>query len=186
MEIIESKLAGVKLVKPKVFGDHRGFFMESYNEKAFHEAGIDMKFIQDNHSLSVEAGVLRGMHYQTNPKAQTKLIRVATGAIYDVVVDMRKGSPTYGEWEGYILSEANKHQLLVPQGFAHGFCTITENVNVLYKVDQLYSPENDAGIAYDDPDLNITWPTDKLILSDKDTKHPRLKDAENNFVWENK
>ena len=124
------------------------------------------------------------MHYQLAPKAQAKLIRVATGAIYDVVVDMRKGSPTYGKWEGYILSEHNKHQLLVPKGFAHGFCTITENVNVLYKVDELYSPEHDRGIAWDDPELAIEWPVSEPILSEKDARHPGLSEAGNNFVWE--
>lgn len=184
MKVTESKLKGVKLIEPKAFGDHRGFFMESYNEKVFKENGIFENFIQDNHSLSKEAGVLRGMHYQLAPKAQTKLIRVATGAIYDVVVDMRKGSPTYGQWEGYILSEHNKRQLLVPKGFAHGFCTITENVNVLYKVDELYSPEHDRGIAWDDEDLAINWPVSNPILSEKDGKHPQLKDADNNFEWE--
>lgn len=186
MKVIESKLKGVKLIEPKAFGDHRGFFMESYNEKVFKENGILENFIQDNHSLSKEAGVLRGMHYQLAPKAQTKLIRVATGAIYDVVVDMRKGSPTYGQWEGYILSEHNKRQLLVPKGFAHGFCTITEDVNVLYKVDELYSPEHDRGIAWDDEDLGINWPVFNPILSEKDGKHPQLKHADNNFEWEEK
>ena len=184
MKVIESLLKGVKLIEPKAYGDHRGFFLESYNEQAFHEAGIRERFIQDNHSLSREAGVIRGMHYQLTPKAQAKLIRVATGAIYDVVVDMRKGSPTYGKWEGYILSEHNKRQLLVPKGFAHGFCTITENVNVLYKVDELYSPEHDRGIAWDDPELAIEWPVSEPILSEKDGKHPVLSEAENNFVWE--
>ena len=184
MRIVESRLKGVKLIEPKAFGDNRGFFMESYNEKLFREYGITDNFIQDNHSLSKEAGVLRGMHYQLSPKGQTKLIRAATGAIYDVVVDMRKGSPTYGEWEGYILSEHNKRQLLVPKGFAHGFCTITENVNVLYKVDEYYSPEHDRGIAWDDEALAIDWPVTNPILSEKDGKHPKLKDAENNFVWE--
>lgn len=184
MRVIESKLEGVKLIEPKAFGDHRGFFMESYNETLFNEHGINHTFIQDNHSLSKEAGVLRGMHYQLEPKAQTKLIRVATGAIYDVVVDIRKGSPTYGQWEGYILSEHNKRQLLVPRGFAHGFCTITENVNVLYKVDELYSPEHDRGIAWDDPSLGIKWPISEPILSEKDSKHPVLQDADHNFTWE--
>ena len=184
MKVIESLLQGVKLIEPKAYGDHRGFFLESYNEQAFHEAGITERFVQDNHSLSREAGVIRGMHYQLAPKAQAKLIRVATGAIYDVVVDMRKGSPTYGKWEGYILSEHNKHQLLVPKGFAHGFCTITENVNVLYKVDELYSPEHDRGIAWDDPELAIEWPVSEPILSEKDARHPGLSEAENNFVWE--
>ena len=184
MKVIESLLKGVKLIEPKAYGDHRGFFLESYNEQAFHEAGIRERFIQDNHSLSREAGVIRGMHYQLAPKAQAKLIRVATGAIYDVVVDMRKGSPTYGKWEGYILSEHNKRQLLVPKGFAHGFCTITENVNVLYKVDEVYAPEHDRGIAWDDPELAINWPVSEPILSEKDARHPRLSEAENNFVWE--
>ncbi|MCJ8007980.1 dTDP-4-dehydrorhamnose 3,5-epimerase [Lederbergia wuyishanensis] len=186
MKVIESRLSGVKLIEPKSFGDHRGFFMESYNEKLFNEFNINEVFIQDNHSLSKEAGVLRGLHYQLESKAQTKLIRVVTGAIYDVIVDVRKGSPTYGEWEGYILSEHNKRQLLVPKGFAHGFCTITENVNVLYKVDELYSPEHDRGIAWDDDDLRIDWPIRNPILSEKDMKHPKLKDADNNFIWERK
>ena len=113
-------------------------------------------------------------------------MRVTSGAIYDVLVDMRKGSPTYGQWEGYILSEHNHRQLLVPKGFAHGFCTITGNVNVQYKVDELYSPENDRGIAYDDPDIGIIWPMNNPIMSEKDTKHPQLKDADNNFIWEGK
>lgn len=184
MKVSETKLPGVKLIDPAVFGDHRGFFMESYNAATFAEHGIDNNFIQDNHSLSVEAGVLRGMHYQLNPKAQTKLVRVATGAIYDVVVDIRQGSPTYGQWQGFILSASNKCQLLVPRGFAHGFCTIMPNTEVLYKVDELYSPEHDRGIAWDDPALSIDWPTQKPVLSDKDAKHPPLADAEANFTYE--
>ncbi len=184
MNVIESRLKGVKLIEPAVYGDHRGFFTESYNENLFHEHGILDRFIQDNHSLSKEAGVLRGMHYQLEPKGQTKLVRVVTGAIYDVVVDIRKGSPTFGQWEGFILSEFNKRQLLVPKGFAHGFCTITENVNVLYKVDQLYSPEHDRGIAWNDDELAIKWPVSVPILSDKDQKHPKLHGADYNFVWE--
>ena len=184
MKVTDSILQGVKLIEPKAYGDHRGFFLESYNEHLFHEAGITERFVQDNHSLSKEAGVIRGMHYQLAPKAQVKLIRVVTGAIYDVVVDLRKGSPTYGKWEGYILSEHNKRQLLVPKGFAHGFCTITENVNVLYKVDEVYSPEHDRGIAWDDSELAINWPVSEPILSEKDARHPRLSEAENNFVWE--
>lgn len=186
MKVIKSKLEGVLLLEPKVFGDHRGFFMESYNEEVFQAAGIKQNFIQDNHSLSREAGVLRGMHYQLNPKAQTKLVRVGTGAIYDVVVDMRKNSPTYGEWEGFILSEHNKRQLLVPKGFAHGFCTLTEDANVFYKVDELYSAEHDRGIQWNDPALNINWPVTSPILSDKDTKHPAFEQSENNFEWSGK
>jgi dTDP-4-dehydrorhamnose 3,5-epimerase len=181
MQVTESKLKGAKLIEPKVFGDHRGFFMESYNKKQFEEVGIDIEFVQDNHSLSVPAGTLRGLHFQLEPKAQTKLVRVTSGAIYDVIVDIRKGSPTYGQWEGYIISAANKRQLLVPKGFAHGFCTVVENTEVVYKVDEYYSPEHDAGILWNDPDLGIDWPTKDTILSDKDSKLPILKEANINF-----
>ncbi|WP_046216460.1 dTDP-4-dehydrorhamnose 3,5-epimerase [Paenibacillus wulumuqiensis] len=181
MKAIDLQLQGAKLLDPVVHGDHRGFFMESYNETIMHDLGINYKFIQDNQSLSAEPGVLRGLHYQLNPKAQTKLVRVISGAIYDVIVDIRKDSPTFGQWQGFILSEYNKRQLLVPQGFAHGFCTIVPNTQVLYKVDEYYSPEHDRGILWNDPALGIDWPIDKPILSDKDTRHPLLKDADINF-----
>lgn len=181
MKVTSLTLEGAKLIEPVVHGDHRGFFMESYNEKLMHENGIVHNFIQDNHSLSAEPGVLRGMHYQLNPKAQTKLIRVISGSIYDVIVDIRKDSPTFGQWQGFILSDANKRQLLVPQGFAHGFCTLAANTQVIYKVDEYYSPEHDRGIAWNDPSLNIDWPVSNPVLSDKDTRHPLLKDAELNF-----
>lgn len=181
MKVTSLTLEGAKLIEPVVHGDHRGFFMESYNEKLMHENGIVHNFIQDNHSLSAEAGVLRGMHYQLSPKAQTKLIRVISGSIYDVIVDIRKDSPTFGQWQGFILSDANKRQLLVPQGFAHGFCTLAANTQVIYKVDEYYSPEHDRGIAWNDPSLNIDWPVSNPVLSDKDTRHPLLKDAELNF-----
>jgi dTDP-4-dehydrorhamnose 3,5-epimerase len=185
LKIIETKLADVKLVETEVFGDHRGFFTETFTRNKFVDAGIDFDFNQDNQSLSSHAGVLRGLHYQLAPYTQTKLVRAMTGAVYDVLVDMRKGSPTYGEWEGYILSEYNHRQLLVPRGFAHGFITLTDNVNFAYKVDGYYEPKADRGIAFDDPDLGIDWPMsiDHLTLSEKDTKHPQLKDAENNFVY---
>jgi dTDP-4-dehydrorhamnose 3,5-epimerase len=155
--------------------------MESYNDSLFKQHGITYNFIQDNQSLSAEAGVLRGLHYQLNPKAQTKLIRVLTGAIYDVILDIRKSSPTFGQWVGVILSEHNHRQLLVPKGFAHGFCTLVPNTQVLYKVDEYYSPENDRGILWNDPALGIDWPTSNPTLSDKDQRHPLLKDAEMNF-----
>lgn len=183
MKIYNTKLQDVKIIETPVFGDNRGFFTESYNKEKFSEIGITNDFIQDNHSLSVEVGTLRGMHYQLSPKAQTKLVRCTTGVIYDVLVDMRKGSPTYGQWEGYILSEYNHRQLLVPKGFAHGFCTLTPNVNIQYKVDELYSPEHDRGIAYDDPNIGIEWPMNATVLSEKDKNHPNLNDAENNFIW---
>ncbi|MNW34166.1 dTDP-4-dehydrorhamnose 3,5-epimerase [compost metagenome] len=174
-------LEDAALLEPMVHGDHRGFFMESYNEALMHQLGINHHFIQDNQSLSAEAGVLRGLHYQLNPKAQTKLIRVLTGAIYDVILDIRKGSPTFGQWVGVILSEHNKRQLLVPKGFAHGFCTLVPNTQVLYKVDEYYSPENDRGILWNDPALNIDWPVSEPLLSDKDRCHPTFAEAELNF-----
>ncbi|MBD8519553.1 dTDP-4-dehydrorhamnose 3,5-epimerase [Lysinibacillus fusiformis] len=180
---IKTKLLDAYLFEPKVFGDNRGFFMETYNAQLFEENGFTFNFIQDNHALSNESGVLRGLHYQLEPFAQTKLVRVTRGAVYDVIVDIRQGSPTYGQWEGFILSEGNKRQLLIPQGFAHGYCTLVENTEFLYKVDNYYSPEHDRGIAWDDPDLNIAWPTSNPILSDKDTKHPYLKDLERQFIF---
>lgn len=181
MNITPLHLEGAVLIEPKVHGDNRGFFMESYNEELFHRNGIKHQFIQDNHSLSDEPGVLRGLHYQLNPKAQTKLVRVIAGAIYDVIVDIRPNSPTFGQWVGVILSEHNKRQLLVPKGFAHGFCTLVPNTQVIYKVDEYYSPENDRGILWNDPALNIDWPVSQPVLSDKDQKHPVLADAEVNF-----
>lgn len=181
MNVTPLKLTDAFVLEPVVHGDHRGFFMESYNDSLFKQHGITYNFIQDNQSLSVEAGVLRGLHYQLNPKAQTKLIRVLTGAVYDVIVDIRKSSPTFGQWVGVILSEHNHRQLLVPKGFAHGFCTLVPNTQVLYKVDEYYSPENDRGILWNDPALGIDWPMSNPTLSDKDQRHPLLKDAEMNF-----
>jgi dTDP-4-dehydrorhamnose 3,5-epimerase len=181
MKVIETALSGVLLIEPSVFGDHRGFFMESYSAKKFSELGLNLMFIQDNHSLSAEAGVLRGLHYQVNPMVQTKLVRVVSGAIYDVAVDIRADSPTFGKWTGVILSGDNKRQLLVPKGFAHGFCTLVPNTEVLYKVDEYYSAKHDRGIAWNDPALGIDWPTSKPILSDKDQGNPTLAEAEMDF-----
>ncbi|WP_163859869.1 dTDP-4-dehydrorhamnose 3,5-epimerase [Paenibacillus elgii] len=182
MKVTKTKFEGILLIEPVVFGDSRGFFMESYNEeKFFKETGIQYSFKQDNQSLSAEVGTLRGLHYQLNPKAQTKLVRVMAGAIYDVVVDIRKNSPTFGQWMGFILSSYNKRQLLVSKGFAHGFCTLTPNTEVFYKVDEYYSPEHDRGVLWNDPSLAIDWPTFSPILSEKDQMHPLLSDAEINF-----
>lgn len=181
MKVSHLKLNGALLLEPTVHGDSRGFFMESYNEQVLQSHGVYYKFIQDNQSLSAEPGVIRGLHYQLTPRAQAKLVRVISGAIYDVIVDIRKDSSTFGQWVGVILSEHNKHQLLVPKGFAHGFCTLVPNTQVLYKVDEYYSPENDRGILWDDPDLGIDWPTSNPILSEKDRKLPQLKNAENPF-----
>ncbi|XOK60258.1 dTDP-4-dehydrorhamnose 3,5-epimerase [Paenibacillus elgii] len=182
MKIYPTKFQEVKLIEPIVFKDSRGFFMESYNEQILKKSGVNYSFVQDNHSLSCDAGVLRGLHYQLEPKAQSKLVRVIAGAIFDVVVDIRKSSPTFGEWYGVILSESNKRQLLVPKGFAHGFCTLVPNTQVLYKVDEYYSPEHDRGIMWNDPSLGIEWPVNKPQLSAKDEKHPLLRDAEINFI----
>ncbi|MEW9699974.1 dTDP-4-dehydrorhamnose 3,5-epimerase [Paenibacillus sp. SI8] len=181
MNVISTKLQGLYIIEPDIHSDNRGFFMESYSSRKFDELGINFLVVQDNHSLSVENGVIRGLHYQLNPKAQKKLVRVISGAIYDVAVDIRKNSPTFGLWNGVILSEANKRQLFVPQGFAHGFCTIVPNTQVLYKVDEYYSPEHDRGILWSDPALGIDWPTSRPVLSEKDQQHPLLKDAEINF-----
>ena len=183
----ETKLQDVKLITPAVFGDNRGFFTESYSDRDFKAAGIDFDFIQDNHSLYTQAGVLRGLHFQRGKAAQTKLIRVATGAVLDVIVDLRKGSPTYKQWEGYILSESNHRQLLVPKGYAHGFVTLTDNVNFLYKCDNYYDAEADGGISFKTPELNIDWPIDldKAITSEKDANQPTLTEFEkdNPFVY---
>ncbi|MGG1514067.1 dTDP-4-dehydrorhamnose 3,5-epimerase [Paenibacillus oryzisoli] len=181
MKLVETKLKDVYIIEPQAFGDHRGYFMESYNKRKFEEMGLNFDFVQDNHSLSVEAGTIRGLHYQLHPKAQTKVVRALVGAIYDVVVDIRKNSPTFGQWIGVILSEDNNRQIVVPKGFAHGICTLVSNTQILYKVDEYYSPENDRGILWNDPDLAIEWPTSKPVLSDKDLKQPRLKEAEINF-----
>jgi dTDP-4-dehydrorhamnose 3,5-epimerase len=184
MKITSTNLEGVIIVKPAVFGDHRGWFIESYNEVNFIDAGIKIKFVQDNHSYSASKGTLRGLHYQLNPSAQTKLVRCTKGAIFDVAVDIRKGSPTFGEWFGIELSAENKRQLLIPKGFAHGFMALTEDVEVQYKVDKLYDPECDRGIIWNDPQIGIEWPLNiNPILSSKDEKAPLLKDAENNFSY---
>ncbi|KHO13593.1 dTDP-4-dehydrorhamnose 3,5-epimerase [Latilactobacillus curvatus] len=187
LKVTTTKLQDVKIIEPAVFGDHRGFFTESYSDRDFKEAGVDIDFIQDNHSLSTQAGVLRGLHFQRGKAAQTKLIRVVTGAVLDVVVDVRAGSPTYKQWEGYILSASNHRQLLVPKGFAHGFVTLTDNVNFLYKCDGYYDAEADGGISFKTPELNIDWSIDfdQAITSEKDAKQPTFTEFEkdNPFVY---
>lgn len=182
MNVKDCRLSGVKLIEPIVHEDPRGFFMESYNHKTFFDKGISMQFVQDNHSLSKEKGVLRGLHYQLKPKAQTKLIRVTSGSIFDVVVDIRKNSSTFGQWEAFELSARNKFQLLIPEGFAHGFCTLEANTEVIYKVDNFYSKEHDRGILWNDPRIGIEWPIQNPILSEKDSQQPILTSANINFV----
>ena len=172
----------VILVEAKAFSDDRGFFMESYQESNFVENGIDDKFVQDNFSHSTK-GVLRGLHYQKNPKAQAKLVTALRGEIFDVGVDIRKDSPTYGKWVGEILSEQNHRLLLVPEGFAHGFLVLSDEADILYKVNEEYSPENERGILWNDPDIGIKWPMENPLVKDVDTKQPLLKDADNDFVY---
>lgn len=181
MEFIKTEFPGLFVIKPHVFKDHRGFFLESYSQRIFQENGINISFAQDNHSLSVEKGVLRGLHFQHPPFAQTKLIRVTHGAIYDVVVDLRKNSPMYGKWKGFELTESNFLMLLVPQGFAHGFCTCEPNTEVHYKVDNFYSPEHDYGIRWNDPSFNIDWPVKEPVLSEKDSRLPFFSDIKSPF-----
>lgn len=181
MNINKTKFEEVLIIEPNVFSDERGFFMESYNKRNMEKNGLIVNFVQDNHSFSSKVGVIRGLHYQLNPKAQSKLIRVTSGAIYDVVVDIRRGSPTFGDWFAIVLSAENKKQLFIPRGFAHGFCTLTPTTEIQYKVDEYYVPDLDRGIIWNDPDLGITWPTNSPILSEKDQKHPLFKNAEINF-----
>jgi len=184
MNVIETTLAGVLILEPKVFGDARGWFMESWSKKKMEDAGIFVDFVQDNHSFSAEKGTLRGLHYQLNPMAQAKLLRVSRGTIFDVAVDIRRGSPTYAKWVGIELSAENHRQLFIPRGFAHGFITLTNDVEVLYKADNLYAPEYDGNIRWDDPEIGIKWPIDPVVLSDKDAAAPLLvARTELNFTY---
>lgn len=170
------------LIEPVVFGDHRGFFMETYKFSAFSAFGIREQFLQDNHSLS-RRGVLRGLHYQNPPKAQGKLVRVLRGEIFDVAVDIRKGSPTYGRWVGVRLSEENRLMLYVPPGFAHGFCVLSDWAEVHYKTTEEYSPEHEAGILWNDPEIGIHWPIADPVLSERDKRWPPLREALNLFEY---
>ena len=184
MKIIKTKLNDVLILEPKIFGDERGWFMESWSDRTLKDAGIDISFVQDNHSFSAVKGTLRGLHYQLNPMCQAKLIRCTRGELWDVAVDIRKGSPQYGQWTGVHLSAKNKRQVLVPRGFAHGFITLTDDVEVQYKADNYYAPECDGNIRWNDPDIGIEWPIEPVILSPKDVAAPFLKDrTELNFVY---
>lgn len=175
MNIIKTELNDCYIIEPDIFGDNRGWFMESYNKNKFKEFDLEYNFVQDNESFSKEKGVLRGLHFQKPPYTQAKLVRCTRGKVYDVVVDIRKGSSTYGKWIGVELSPENNRQLLVPRGFLHGFQTLTDDVVFSYKCDNFYNKESDGGVAYDDPELNIIWPIEDKILSDKDKNHPTLK-----------
>jgi dTDP-4-dehydrorhamnose 3,5-epimerase len=185
MPFITTEIPDLLIFEPKVFTDSRGYFFESYNEKIFEQQGVNIRFVQDNQSSS-SYGVIRGLHYQLNPYAQTKLIRVLSGRILDVAVDMRKGSPTFGKHFDLELSAENKKQLLVPKGFAHGFSVLSDTAEVLYKCDEFYNKNSEGGIRFDDPALNINWqiPADKAIISDKDKILPMLADCKTNFSFE--
>ena len=174
MNVIETELAGVRILEPQVFGDARGWFMESWSKKKMEDAGIFVDFVQDNHSFSAQKGTLRGLHYQLNPMAQAKLLRVSRGTIFDVAVDIRRGSPTYAKWVGVELSAENYRQLFIPCGFAHGFITLTDNVEVQYKADNLYAPDCDGNIRWDDPEIGVAWPIAPTVLSEKDGTAPLL------------
>jgi len=175
MKVLPTKLDGVYIVEPQVFYDDRGFFLETYHQRKYAESGINCNFVQDNLSRSVR-GTLRGLHYQLE-HGQAKLIQVIKGDVFDVVVDIRRDSPSFKQWAGVNLSEENKRQLFVPEGFAHGFCVLSEVAHVLYKCSDLYVPEDEGGILWSDPDLAIDWPIEKPLLSDKDSRLPCLADV---------
>ncbi len=172
----KTSIEGVVVIEPQVFGDNRGYFFETYKEPEFKAAGIDYTFVQDNQSKS-RKGVLRGLHFQIN-HPQAKLVRVIKGAVFDVAVDLRPGSPTYGKWEGVLLTEENKKMFMIPRGFAHGFLVVSDEAEFVYKCDDVYHPNDEGGIMYNDPDVGIKWPEIdcEVILSEKDKVHPRLKD----------
>ena len=175
MKVTETNLPGVLLLEPKIMRDHRGYFMETFHAQRYLEAGITMPFVQDNFSRSVR-GTLRGLHYQ-EPRPQGKLVQVLTGAVYDVAVDIRRGSPTFGKWYGAELTDENNLQLWIPPGFAHGFCVLSDSADFHYKCTDVYAPEGDRGILWNDPEIGIPWPAIDPLLSKKDAQAPRLADA---------
>lgn len=188
MNVIQTDIAGVLIIEPDVHGDHRGYFMETYSKQRYMDMGINVEFVQDNMSFSAQKGTLRGLHWQNGPMAQSKLVSCTKGAVIDVAVDIRKGSPTYKKWVSVELSAENKRQFFIPQGFAHGFLTICDDVEFRYKVDNFYSKEHDRGIRYDDPDIAVDWGTllngIEPVLSDKDKFGPLLAESDANFIYE--
>lgn len=183
MKVTETKLKGVCVIEPEVFGDNRGWFMETYSKAELFGKGIDADFVQDNHSFSAQKGTLRGLHFQNPPMAQTKLVRCTRGAIIDVAVDIRKGSPNYKKWVAVELSEENKKQVFIPKGFAHAFLTITDDTEVQYSVDEYYSKTCDRSVRYDDPSIGVDWGDIAPILSAKDLSAPLLDDSDANFAF---
>lgn len=184
--LTQTRLPGVVLIEPPRFGDDRGFFSESWNRKKMLDHGIDIDFVQDNHSVSAAVNTVRGLHFQSPPHAQAKLVRCGRGALFDVAVDVRKGSDTYGQWVGYELTPENGLQLLIPAGFLHGFVTRLPNTEIIYKCSDYYAPECDGAVYYDDPDLAIDWGlTGRAVLSEKDAKAPMMAEFDSPFVAEN-
>ncbi len=183
IEVVATEISDLKLIVPRIQRDHRGYFSETYSKAGFSALGVNLEFVQDNHSLSVERGVVRGLHFQIPPFAQDKLIRVIRGSIFDVAVDLRRESATYGKHVARVISVTNWNQFLVPIGFAHGFCTLEANTEVIYKVTNYYAQEHDRGLMWNDPDLKIAWPIaeGEAILSDKDRKQPRFRDLPHYF-----
>ena len=172
MNIITTSIEGVLIIEPRVFKDNRGFFMETYNQDKYQKSGINRHFVQDNLSYS-GCGTLRGLHFQSR-HPQAKLVQVITGEIFDVAVDIRKDSPTFGKWTGVVLSDQNKRQMFIPEGFAHGFCVISETAHFSYKCSDFYAPDDDGGIIWSDPEIGIEWPVKNPVISEKDKHHPRL------------
>ena len=181
MKILETTIPDVKIIEPDVFGDYRGYFMETWSEPKY--AALNFVPCQDNESFTAKKGTLRGLHFQMNPMSQAKIVRVISGAVMDVAVDLRRGSPTYLQWVTAELSGENHRQFYIPQGFAHGFLTLTDNVTFCYKVDNLYSKECDRSIRFDDPEIGVTWNISDPILSEKDLRAPLLRDSDCNFVY---
>lgn len=181
MKVIETEIKDLYMIEPQVFGDNRGWFMESWSQKKMEEVGLFYNFVQDSHSFSEKKGTLRGLHFQKGSSSQAKLVRCVRGAVLDVAVDLRKNSKTYKKWVGCILSEENKKQFLIPRGFAHGFLTLTDNVEFVYKADNYYDPQADRNIIWNDEEINIGWGIENPILSEKDKKAPKLSESDVDF-----
>lgn len=184
MKITELELAGVKILEPRYFEDYRGYYCETYSKRTMHEHGIDTVFVQDNHSLSIKKGIVRGIHFQLNPKPQIKLVRCTRGRIMDFAVDLRKDSPTFKKWVGVELSAENRKQIWIPSGFGHGFVALEDNCEVQYKVDELYYPQYDRAIKWNDPEIGIEWGITNPIISQKDIDAPTLQHSDVNFTME--
>lgn len=185
MQVEHTELPGVLLITPKRFGDHRGYLSETYSRRAYAKIGLELEFVQDNQSMSAQIGTLRGLHFQSPPHAQAKLVRCAAGALFDVAVDIRRGSPTFGKWVGYELSAENGVQMFIPAGFAHGFATRAPNTEIAYKCSAYYAPRSEGALAWDDPDVGIAWPLENPpVLSEKDAAAPNLAALDSPFTWE--